>query len=79
MGKESTTDREELPLGFNVIMRSDIWPFGEGVVHNDENPCVRAPDSGAKTDLHTTPSAGKRLCRDCRWPPNAKEALNYDD
>lgn len=74
-----TMEVEQLPLGLDVIMRSDIWPFGEGPVHNYEDPCPTAPETGAKTDLHTTPSEGKKLCRYCDWPEGAEEALAYDD
>jgi hypothetical protein len=72
-------DIEHLPLGFNVVMRSDVWPQGEGVVHNDEDSCHNAPETGIRTDLHTVPSHGKKLCWDCEWPENAEEALNYDE
>lgn len=76
---DAEVNREDLPLGFNVIMRNDVWPFGEGVVHNHGNPCHNAPEGGAATDLHTVPSEGKKLCWDCEWPDHAEEALNYDN
>lgn len=74
-----TEQTDNLPLGFEVTMRSDVWPRKEGVVHNAEEPCHNAPESGVLTDLHTTPSAGKKLCWDCEWPENAEGALNYDE
>jgi len=69
---------DDLPLSFDVVIRHDAWPLGDGVVHNLDDPCHNAPESGAETDLHTVPSDGKKLCWDCDWPDKAEEALNYD-
>lgn len=72
-----TVSDDELPLGFPVIMRRVIWPSGDGVVHNAEDPCGNAPSRFARSDLATTPSEGKELCSICEWPAHAKEALEH--
>ncbi|MEZ3117921.1 hypothetical protein RYH80_18545 [Halobaculum sp. MBLA0147] len=55
-------------------MSQRIWPEGSGVVHNEADPCSSAP-TDVRTDLHTVPGDGKRLCSDCEWPDGAKAAL----
>lgn len=67
----------DVPLGFPVIMRRRIWPDGDGVVHNGEDPCGNAPSQYRRSDLATTPSAGKNLCGVCEWPAHAQEALEH--
>jgi hypothetical protein len=67
---------EGVPVGFHVRIRNVAYPYGEGPVHNDADPCGLAPDTAfTATDLATVPSEGKTLCDYCGWPDRADEAL----
>lgn len=70
-------DRSHLPVGFQVRIVKGSYPYDDGVVHNDEDPCghAPAPRKATRTDLATMPSEGKRLCEFCNWPPGARDAL----